>query len=34
VCVADRHSCTTEILVGLMDRRAHVVIREHGNNLR
>jgi IS4 transposase len=32
--VADRHFCTTEILFGIMDRRARFLIREHSNNLR
>jgi hypothetical protein len=32
--VADRNFCTTEILFGIMDRRAHFVIRQHDNNLR
>jgi hypothetical protein len=32
--VADRHFCTTEILVAIPDRRAFFVIRQHENNLR
>lgn len=32
--VADRNFCTTEILFGIMDRRARFVIRQHDNNLR
>ena len=34
IFVADRNFCTSEILFGLIDRRAHFVIRQHGNNLR
>ncbi|HWE37597.1 MAG TPA: transposase [Isosphaeraceae bacterium] len=32
--VADRHSCTTEILLAILDARAHFVIREQSNDLR
>src|SRR3954465_12615959 len=32
--VADRNFCTTELLFRIMDRGAHFVIRQHGNNLR